>query len=401
MTGPTESTDLYAACFSDVRGWGGALTAARGVIAAARRRGLGARLLGVSSHAECAAEVEHGSERLNVQLGRSPLSWRCRSWRVAGQLQRRLAGLQPPHGTFVGFSPHWVVAAKRAWPDLPVVYVFPCLLANCLPFTWPQRRSPTFWKRVDFAGVRHVEHLAFELADRILAPTVQARDEITEYHAAARGRVVVCTYGCEPAPITDGMRAARRHALHLSDEAVVFLAAGVCDANKAFDWAIGELPMVHRRVVLVIVGDGAEGERLRHLASEHRVSDRVHFAGAQHDMAPWYAVADGVLSTSSYDTFPNVLLEAMSHGRPVVVPQHVPPDVYAGLAELVEEHGGGRLYDRRRPGALAGVLNELAASRSTIAKLGEQAHDISRRLFDWGNCLEHITAVSGRSGRPA
>lgn len=394
MTGPAKPTDLYVACFSDVHGWGGAITAARGLIATGQRRGWHSRLLGVSPHAESHAATEHGREGLNVHLMAEPLLWRCRSWRVSGQLQRQLNRLPPPRRAFVSLSPHWVVAAKRAWPAVSAVYVFPCLLSNCLPFTWPQRRPPTFWKHVDLAGIRRAEHRAFERADVILVPTAQARDEITAFHAAARERISVCTYGCDPDPIADGMRATQRQALGLGDDDVMFLAAGVCDRNKAFDWAIRELSAVDRRAKLVIVGDGPDRQWLQYLASELGQGERVHLAGAQREMAPWYAAADGVLSTSCYDTFPNVLLEAMSHGRPVVVPQHAPPDVYAGVAGLVNEHGGGRVYDRRQAGALAGVLNELTGDHCLIAELGRQAREIARRLFDWGDCIERIAVLS-------
>jgi glycosyltransferase involved in cell wall biosynthesis len=308
---------------------------------------------------------------------------------MAAQLQRQLRRLAPPRRAFVALSPHWVIAAKRAWRDVPVVYVFPCLLSHCLPFTWPRRRPTTLWKWLDFAGIRHAEHTAFDLADLVLLPTEQARQEIVAFHAGVRKRTKVCAYGCEPATRNEDLRTAQRRVLRLPADARVLLAVGVCDLNKAFDAAIRALPAVDARGQLVIVGDGPERASLTLLADMLSVSRRVHLVGAQRVMAPWYAAADAVISTSFYDTFPNALLEGMMHGRPVVVPRHDPPHVFAGLAEVVRE-GGGLLYDRCQPGSLAEVLNELLSRPHLAAELGQQACALARQRFRWEPCLDVI-----------
>ena len=393
MPSSPNPADLYVACFSDVHGWGGAITAARGLIATGRRRGLSSRLLGVSSQASVHPTLADWSEATNVRLAAWPLLWRCRSWRVSGQLGHYLRRLVPPRRAFVSLSPQWIVAAKRVWPNVPAVYMFPCLLSNCLPFTWPQRRPPTFWSHVDYAGIRHAEHLAFQHADLIVVPTEQARAEVLTFHPAAHGRVTVCTYGCEPGPACDTERTARRHALGLKEDDFALLAVGKCDLNKAFDWAIRELSAMNPRVRLVIVGDGPQHSSLRQLARQPGVSGRVRFAGVQTDLRAWYGATDGLVSTSYYDTFPNVVLEAMQSGRPVVVPQHAPPRVYAGAAEFVTQHGGGRVYDRQRQGALARVVNVLVADRHAAAELGAQARDVAQRMFDWGKCMDQVAGM--------
>jgi glycosyltransferase involved in cell wall biosynthesis len=125
------------------------------------------------------------------------------------------------------------------------------------------------------------------------------------------------------------------------------------------------------------------------------VGPRVHFAGVQREPALWYTAGDCLVSTSYYDTFPNVVLEAMYCERAVVVPKHDPPHVYAGAAEIVTRHGGGRIYDRRRPGALAAVLRELRAGRETTSTLGREAGRIARQTFGWGECIERITELAG------
>ena len=118
--------------------------------------------------------------------------------------------------------------------------------------------------------------------------------------------------------------------------------------------------------------------------------DRVYFAGSQRDMGPWYAAADAVISTSFYDTFPNVILEALQAGTPVLVPEHDPPHVYAGAAELLHEAGGGLLYDRQTPGGLADALNRLIRSPTLRGELSAAGREAARQCLCWERCADYI-----------
>lgn len=401
--------DLYLGCYSSVRGWGGALTSAHRVIAAGRRRGVSTLLLGATARAEAAGGMRPDVSHFNVRVGREPLLWRVQSWRTSRQLAGGLRRLPRPRAAFLGLSPFWVIAARQAWPGLPVFYRLPCILYNCLPFTWPRRRPASVWGRLDFAGVERAEHLAFALADLTFVPTEAARREILEFHPAARERVEVRPESCEPRETSPELRTMQRRRLGVPDDAVVFLVAGRCDLNKAFDAAVRALPVVGDGARLVVVGDGPQQPALTQLAEELGVAPRVQFVGPQPDMEPWYAAADCVISTSFYDTFPNTLQEAMCRARPVIVPRHAPPQVYAGFAEVVANEGGGLLYDRSQPEALAAAMRQLANDGDTRRKLSDEARRASEQWFRRGSIIDRVftylrqesDAIAARVGAPA
>jgi glycosyltransferase involved in cell wall biosynthesis len=393
----TSHCDYYLTVYCDAYGWGGALSFTLALASALDERGHSSLIIGTKAGAAdppCPAQPD----RLNVPLTLPRGLWRLRSWCAAQTLARQLRRIPPPNIASVAISPFWLLAARQAWPEVPAFYKFPCLLANCQPFTWPNGRPPSFWQRVDSAGIRRAERQAFMHADLTIAPTPENRAEILAFAPHAAARVVSCHYGVRPLTVTPDLRAAHRGRLALDPDTFLILLAGPCDRNKAFDLAIRVLPQLDPRAQLAIVGDGPLRPDLLRLADALGLAPRIHCPGPQHDIAPWYAAADCVLSTSFYDTCPNVIREAMLCGRPVVLPRHDPPHVYAGLAEFVATQGGGRTYDRRRPESLVQVLNQLIHARAATAALGQTAQRVAHEHFRWERFLDLILA---RPPRPA
>jgi glycosyltransferase involved in cell wall biosynthesis len=113
--------------------------------------------------------------------------------------------------------------------------------------------------------------------------------------------------------------------------------------------AVCELPSV----VLLVVGDGPERERLGELARRWGMADRVVFAGQCQDMGGMLAAMDIFASASAHETFGLAVLEALANGLPAVY-AHNP-----GLDQLA---------DRPVPGAhRAGP--EVASVRAAIGGL--------------------------------
>jgi len=399
ITLPHRDFDL--ACHCSVWGWGGALTFARGLAAALSRVGQQPLLLGIRPERPVAplAEAADASDppAADVPSGLPAGAWRLRHARLPTSLARQLRRQPPPRRAVLALSPTWIRAAKAAWPDVPVIYIFPCLLANCLPFTWHGRRAPTWWTWLDYIAIFVLERGALRRADLTLAPTQQSVEELRAFAPEAAARVERCDFGGPDGarPAGPAERAAARRALGFPDDLFLVALVGKCDLNKAFDRAIRVLPRTAPRIHLVIVGDGPELPALQALAARTRVAPRVRFAGPQRDPSPFYAAADAVLSTSSYDTFPNVLLEGLAAGRPLVVPRHAPPHVYAGFAEVIAAEQCGVLYDARAPHALPDALNALAASPAYAAELGRRGRAAFEQRFTWDHAARRIMGWCG------
>jgi glycosyltransferase involved in cell wall biosynthesis len=109
---------------------------------------------------------------------------------------------------------------------------------------------------------------------------------------------------------------------------------------------------------LMIVGRGPELARLQALAATLGVADRVRFCGAvaQDELCVYYSAAAMLVLASDREGWPNVLLESMACGTPVVATR------VWGSPEVVRAPEAGVLVARREPGAIAAAIRALHAA---------------------------------------
>ncbi len=124
-------------------------------------------------------------------------------------------------------------------------------------------------------------------------------------------------------------------------------------------------------VQLKIVGGGEMDGELRRLAEEEQVADRVEFVGTlPHDeLRVAYSAADVLNLLSSREGWPNVLLESMACGTPVVATK------VWGSPEVVRDSSVGLLVEDPNPEAVAQSVQELLdrpRDRRAVRQYAEQ-----------------------------
>ena len=100
-----------------------------------------------------------------------------------------------------------------------------------------------------------------------------------------------------------------------------FAFIGRLDAQKRPAWLLRLLAVVFAQLPehdLVLVGDGPQRAALEQLARDLKLESRVHFCGRRDDVPEVLAAADALVLPSAWEGMPNVVLEAMAAGRPVV-----------------------------------------------------------------------------------
>jgi glycosyltransferase involved in cell wall biosynthesis len=135
-----------------------------------------------------------------------------------------------------------------------------------------------------------------------------------------------------------------------------------------------------RPVDLYLAGEGPQLEALKALASANRLADRVHFLGkvAKDRVHLWMGAADMLVLPSYSEGRPNVVLEAMATGTPVVATS------VNGTTELVSDGEDGLLF---KPGDVAGLavcIRRLLNQPDLAAKLSVHGPEkIRTRGLNW------------------
>jgi len=161
-------------------------------------------------------------------------------------------------------------------------------------------------------------------------------------------------------------RKRKREELGIPEACMVFLFVGSGFRRKGLPQLMRALGGV-RDARLVVVGADKELEHLRRAADHAHLAERVHFAGGQDDVKPWYGMADCFVLPTLYDPFPNAALEAMACGLPLIT------SVQCGAAELVESGVEGYVcQDPLDVVELARCLN-LAAAAGQAQRMGAAA----------------------------
>lgn len=124
---------------------------------------------------------------------------------------------------------------------------------------------------------------------------------------------------------------------------------------------------------LLIVGAGPEDERLRQLTRHLGISSRVRFIGAvpQGELCAYYNAADATVLASRCEGMPNVVLESLACGTPVIAAP------FAGVTELLRVPAAGEVAAARSGEAIAAAWARLrervplrADTRSFAMQLG-------------------------------
>lgn len=114
---------------------------------------------------------------------------------------------------------------------------------------------------------------------------------------------------------------------------------------------------------LIFVGDGSERRVLVEQVEALGLSEHVHFVGYQRNIGDYYAAIDALVLPSLSEGLPNVVLEAMALGVPVIATR-------VGAVDLIIDAGvHGELVTAGDPVALADGLRKVERERSAIAAM--------------------------------
>jgi phosphatidylinositol alpha-1,6-mannosyltransferase len=144
-----------------------------------------------------------------------------------------------------------------------------------------------------------------------------------------------------------------------------------------------------------VAGSGEYGIKLRALAAELGVEDRVKFIGHvdDDDLPALYNVAELYLGASRVavnhvEGFGISLVEAAATSLPVVAGRE------GGMPEAVVDGETGLLADPYDPAALAAAIRRILRSPDLAAQLGAEGRRVAERSYSWQRVARDLRAIA-------
>ena len=171
-----------------------------------------------------------------------------------------------------------------------------------------------------------------------------------------------------------------RSSLGVADDERVLLAAGRLSREKAHIDLISAVKLLRHqnpqlKSKLVIVGEGPERAKLEGTVRSWALESDVTFTGQQSNIQPFYAIADVFVLPSHSEGSPNVLLEAMAAGVPIIA------TAVGGVPEMVEDNQSALLVPANNPPALSDAIARLLTDRDLADRLTANASELASRRF--------------------
>ena len=245
-----------------------------------------------------------------------------------------------------------------------------------------------------------LEKILIRFADRIVPVSESLKNRLKLGKRAERKTTVITN----SAQFVDTSRQFpdKRAELGIGKDDVVVVVIGRFSPEKGVRFFVKAMALLAPRfpqLRAVLVGDGVERSAIEGDLLRMGLQEAVLLAGFQEDVSPFYHCCDILCMPSLSEGMPNVALEAMMFGKPVVA-----TDV-GGIPEVVMQAETGLLVPSCNAEALAGALETLildGKKRAAMGSLGKTRVDTSfasgKRVEDLFHLFNEVLDVRSDRG---
>jgi glycosyltransferase involved in cell wall biosynthesis len=234
---------------------------------------------------------------------------------------------------------------------------------------------------------------ALSAADAIVTVSEHLKEAVVTL-GLARDKVHVVRRGIDRQRFCPGDRDTARRLLGIQSDLPLMLCVGRLTAVKGVDVLLQACGLSARRKVnfrLAIIGTGTDERALRALCVRLNLADLVSFEGSvPHEHLPvWYRAANYTVLPSRSEGVPNVLLESIACGTPVIA-----SDV-GGISEVAQPHLDF-LVPPDDPTALAAAISEAVIAKRAGEARVHQPYSVAEAASRLSDLAASLVAASNR-----
>lgn len=297
---------------------------------------------------------------------------------------------------------------KHTKPQSILVFMFPFTFLVCIfsilvspsskiVLTERTTFSQNFFEKKHFAWIQKLickimMHICYSLADTVVLVSYQALKELKRFLKFSNKKI---NFQVVYNPVEEKIVSTK-----VPQDLIVrwqghnktkLLAVGRLVPAKNYPFLISSFVKVLEHIdgSLLILGDGPERENLEILVRTLGLEDRVLMPGFIDDPSPYYKAADVFILASKLEGFPNVLLEALAHGKKIVS-----TDCASGPREILDDGQYGILIPVNDEDALVSAILtaiqqeqriEFIKSRAKVFSVENTISQYQRLLFSSPN----------------
>lgn len=218
------------------------------------------------------------------------------------------------------------------------------------------------------------------LADRIIALGQSGKDFYTRIIHASPAKIVIIP---SPFPVYP------EHPAPDNPDPIIGIPAELTE-RKGLAYLIAAAPLVLRkypRTQFLIAGQGHLEQALKQQVADGRLGENVRLLGFVPNVSAQMPGWDLLVLPSLWDPFPQAILEAMAHGRPVVT------TAVDGALEMVVDGETGLLVPPGDAPALAGAVIRLLDDRALAQRMGRQGRQRVADLYDLARIVRQLETL--------
>ncbi|WP_324719195.1 glycosyltransferase [Salinimicrobium sp. HB62] len=253
------------------------------------------------------------------------------------------------------YKPHRIISFSS---ELNVL-----LLTTLLPNQVFTIDTNLFWVKRKLYRRKIIKYIGYlPNVKKVIIPSHELRLRFKDYVPEASFRKLVTIHN----PVS--FRHKKDQVLPVEMKKPYLVSVGRLDINKGFEQLIRSFAAADFRsnYRLYILGSGPMEEDLKNLIKDLEVEDCVRLLGFVKYPQLIIKNAEALILNSNFESFGNVLVEALSLGVPVIS-----NDCDYGPREIIRHGTNGLLYDKKKEGDLESVLEDFVNSHSLKSYLKE------------------------------